>query len=693
MADELIENAEFGRKNKNEEDPILVAQRFLNIYRQMHIFNKERQNQFDDMLLELQPDVRILLSTLPGGSLLIEHIEELEQKRGLVSVPVKKENSFRKKASKDLASSDASSEKSGKAAVGSVVIDSSFATELSSSLSLALQQTEKRYKDDIKTLTETITQSIMASQSAIANMMKDILIASRNKNYSNNDNVSIQELSADGVTPAAKHDIAASSAKKQATIQNAKDLQQKDKTPDDQIDTAYKENKTVEDTSVSLNKNAAIKTQSEEVSTESEISLTEKEKKPTAEKSFDKKQKNKEILPDSLSEVSQSIQSENTDNVAEENLQKNDVENSAVQVDENISQFAKEDDAKAADTADLAENASTKTDEKATLNLGKITALANDLAKKIGKNKKNKQQEKDDLSKDAAIISESATENVFDDTSTAPEKTLETNNDTTNFDNISESASENVTKDDKSDGLNTDTAFVNNLESLPNESATIDNEILPVIPTESEAQTLKVSDKEPVEDKNDISKDVSATNDLPLPFENDDSIYKDELSKIREALQFSETDNNTDNNEAKTTPVEKNIETVPSENSKNQPEDFISANALSPDDLISLDDLPDTPISLDDISEETISLDDYEDENPTSAATTSNDDTYANPSDEQDWEWEYVDDNDSNNDSNDDDWEWEYVEDDGSDDGESEDWEWEYVEDDGSPDETDNKNK
>ena len=92
MADELIENAEFGRKRKNEEEPILVAQRFLNIYRQMHIFNKERQNQFDDMLLELSPDVRILLSTLPGGSLLLEHIEELEQKRGLVSAPIKKEN-------------------------------------------------------------------------------------------------------------------------------------------------------------------------------------------------------------------------------------------------------------------------------------------------------------------------------------------------------------------------------------------------------------------------------------------------------------------------------------------------------------------------------------------------------------------------------------------------------------------------
>ena len=202
MADELIENAEFGRKRKNEEEPILVAQRFLNIYRQMHIFNKERQNQFDDMLLELSPDVRILLSTLPGGSLLLEHIEELEQKRGLVSTPIKKENAFRKKAGKE---NEISAEKSNKAAVGSVVIDSSFATELSSSLSLALQQTEKRYKDDIKTLTETITQSIMASQSAIASMMKDILIASRNKNFSGNDNVSLRAVSDENIPAVSKH--------------------------------------------------------------------------------------------------------------------------------------------------------------------------------------------------------------------------------------------------------------------------------------------------------------------------------------------------------------------------------------------------------------------------------------------------------------------------------------------------------
>lgn len=191
MSDELVESAEFGRKKKNEEEPILVAQRFLNIYRQMHIFNKERQEQFDDMLLALPSDIRILLSTLPGGSLLLEHIEEVEHKRGLVSPTLKTENNFRKKNANDLLQTAAPAankqEVTAKPAAanagGGVVIDASFASELSNSLSFALQQTEKRYKDDIRTLTETITRSITESQSAIANMMKDIMLASQNKSF------------------------------------------------------------------------------------------------------------------------------------------------------------------------------------------------------------------------------------------------------------------------------------------------------------------------------------------------------------------------------------------------------------------------------------------------------------------------------------------------------------------------------
>ena len=188
MSDELVESAEFGKKKKDEEEPILVAQRFLNIYRQMHIFNKERQNQFDDILLSLPSDIRILLSTLPGGSLLLEHIEEVEHKRGLVSPDIKTETNLRKKSANDLLQNAVPAVSKPEAAPkqvansgGGVVIDASFASELSNSLSFALQQTEKRYKDDIRTLTENITRSIMESQSAIANMMKDIMLASQGK--------------------------------------------------------------------------------------------------------------------------------------------------------------------------------------------------------------------------------------------------------------------------------------------------------------------------------------------------------------------------------------------------------------------------------------------------------------------------------------------------------------------------------
>jgi hypothetical protein len=177
MADKLNENAEFGRRNKDEEDPILVAQRFLNIYRQMHIFNTERQQEFDQMLLKMPSDVRLLLSTLPGGSVLISHIEELEQKNGLTSTQTTPHNPNKPSALKKK-EPDTARTASGNSG-GNVIIDSSFASELSSSLSMALQQTEKRYKEDIKTLTKTLTESIMESQSAIGQMIKDILLSSQ----------------------------------------------------------------------------------------------------------------------------------------------------------------------------------------------------------------------------------------------------------------------------------------------------------------------------------------------------------------------------------------------------------------------------------------------------------------------------------------------------------------------------------
>ena len=88
MADDINSSASFGQsKNDSEELPIIVAQRFLNIFRQLHIFSDERREAFNKMLLELPPEVKSIFQSLPGGTPLQEYMEDLEQKsKGLEPV-------------------------------------------------------------------------------------------------------------------------------------------------------------------------------------------------------------------------------------------------------------------------------------------------------------------------------------------------------------------------------------------------------------------------------------------------------------------------------------------------------------------------------------------------------------------------------------------------------------------------------
>ena len=742
MADELIENAEFGKKHKNEEDPILVAQRFLNIYRQMHIFNEERRNQFDDMLLELQPDVRILLSTLPGGSLLLEHIEELEQKRGLVSAPIKKENSFRKKTSQELAGNDHSAERNAKATVGSVVIDSSFASELSSSLSLALQQTEKRYKDDIKTLTETITQSIMASQSAIANMMKDILIAAKNKN-SGNDNVSFKAVP-DEPTPQPVLNTNPPIENTAATTETTTHAFQ---TPLPDVKTE----KSAENTSQPVEKvqpetvagkPAKDVSKSAETSLPTAVSKEEKQpaqivqEEPSVEKNTDnagkksdkkaaaaKKNQNDAVEPsDEPAQTKpvffQSVRNRDsiTEDFPEKESQKFMQKTEAVETSKTEAEFFEsselEKEAKA-DTSLSAENdvsvptsteiamseelADTVKEDDDTkqaaaekpLNFGKITSLASDLAKKIGKNKKGKKtNEAEKISSD--VLSEDNADKLDDhvitEEKTAAEVEQEPSSQLENTAQLSDMPIE--AEADKSLELSVEKVADDISHAIPlTEDVSSPDTKTPAVNKafdfDDMLNDIKINNRDLFAEDSTMS--AAETND-------DNALYKNELSQIREALQEPEPTSEKDapQQENPATPKKK-----PTEKNKHDSNDvssqgaFIKSAPALPelsDELISLDDLPDTPISLDDISEDPISLDDFDDENNTEqnkAAQTNA--SYSNPSDEQDWEWEYVDDN--GNENNDEDWEWEYVEDDGNGDENSEDWEWEYVEDGNDSDE------
>ena len=82
------ENRKLHKKSYGDgEDPIIIAQRFLNIFRQLHIFSEERRQAFNKMLLELPPEVKSIFQSLPGGTPLQEYMEDLEQKsKGLEPV-------------------------------------------------------------------------------------------------------------------------------------------------------------------------------------------------------------------------------------------------------------------------------------------------------------------------------------------------------------------------------------------------------------------------------------------------------------------------------------------------------------------------------------------------------------------------------------------------------------------------------
>ena len=71
-----------------EDDPVIIAQRFLNIFRQLHIFTDERKQAFNKMILEQPPEIRGMFSSLPGGAVLQQYVDDLEAKYGIVrSIP------------------------------------------------------------------------------------------------------------------------------------------------------------------------------------------------------------------------------------------------------------------------------------------------------------------------------------------------------------------------------------------------------------------------------------------------------------------------------------------------------------------------------------------------------------------------------------------------------------------------------
>ena len=181
MAEETDKATEARRKalRNGEEDPVIVAQRFLNIYRQRHIFSAERKEAFDKMLLELSPDIRGLFSSLPGGVMLQDYVDELAEKNGVAKaarhdIPVGGLNPEAHQQAQILAAALAQTQApvqqaAAPAAVGKVSMDKDFAGELARVMGSLMQQQTAVQQQNL----EKLAQDLGKTQMFIAKMLKE----------------------------------------------------------------------------------------------------------------------------------------------------------------------------------------------------------------------------------------------------------------------------------------------------------------------------------------------------------------------------------------------------------------------------------------------------------------------------------------------------------------------------------------
>ena len=197
MADDyLIDETEYSN-GKDEEDPILVAQRYLNIFHQIHIFNANKKAEFDQALLSMPEKIKGLMPTIPGGRVLLEHIKELEENQGIssgeTSELIAKNIEEEKKSIDNLKPHSASGS-------GELTLSSDFAESLATSLASALQSNNVAPSGNgMSELASMLNKSFNAYTASMQNLTANLI--QRNTASS----VQSQVLSA--VTPATQQNL------------------------------------------------------------------------------------------------------------------------------------------------------------------------------------------------------------------------------------------------------------------------------------------------------------------------------------------------------------------------------------------------------------------------------------------------------------------------------------------------------
>ena len=152
MADNIKKAA--GRGGDKEEEPLIVAQRFLNIFHQLHVFDEEKRQVFNKMILEQPPQIKNVFRQLPGGSVLLEYIAEIEANENIQADDEPDESAL-EPVSADYNSKNSNTPATGASNKAGVLFDSAeFAKVLANTLAQSNAQIVKELNKNTQLLAD-----------------------------------------------------------------------------------------------------------------------------------------------------------------------------------------------------------------------------------------------------------------------------------------------------------------------------------------------------------------------------------------------------------------------------------------------------------------------------------------------------------------------------------------------------------
>ena len=138
-----------------ESDPVIIAQRLLNLYRQLHIFSQEKKEAYNQMLLEQTPEVKRTLGNLPGGIVLQQYIADIEEEAGLEVEDFSMFNSVPQENSQENLNAKTPKVSAITPSV-TIASDPNMVQGIVEAFKEAMVTSEKNRKEDTKELAQTI---------------------------------------------------------------------------------------------------------------------------------------------------------------------------------------------------------------------------------------------------------------------------------------------------------------------------------------------------------------------------------------------------------------------------------------------------------------------------------------------------------------------------------------------------------